>query len=249
MIYNDPTDKQGVVQDTLFLLGNAVTLNDYKIEDITRNANVHFFTIWQIIFESYNGYKFLDTNLAELGNVMYSDIPFSSGDKTIDLPEEALTVNGVWIQLTSGSWQKLQPMTEEQFLQRGGESTFDTDNISGVPIYYRLFGNKVVFLDKPNFNGTARVYFDESISKFAIDDTDVVPGFVEQFHRMLSIGAALDYAASHDSLSSKVPGLTQNWLDYEQRLRKFYSKRWQDRTPANLSNASGSSGDLMSEFS
>lgn len=230
MVFSDTSTNQGLIQDITFLLG--IDTNAYPIQDRTRNINARFSMVWSMIFESYGGWQFIDDNTSDASTgVPYTDTNLVSGTGLYALPSAAITVNGVEI-LVNSSWKRLKAMTNEQLMDAGGDSVFGTNS---TPAYYMIQGDVVRLLPIPNTSTTSglRVYFDQDISTFAYTDTTKVPGFASPFHRMLSVGAALDYAIARGV--NKKADLQNLWNDYELRLRKFYSKRWKDRQPAKIS--------------
>lgn len=229
MQFSDTTDEQGIIEDITFLLG--VDSGNYSLPDRCRNINERFRQVWQMIFESYGGWKFMDDNTSdETTGVPYADQTITAAKVLYPLPAEALTVNAVQIKLTAGGpFTKLTGLTFEQFMARGGDGAFVTN---GTPNFYILQGDIIRPLPTPNYTLAAalRVSFDQGISAFVPGDTVKVPGFASPFHRMLSVGAALDYALARQ-MPDKVNYLSNLWVDYERRLRAFYSKRFLARYP------------------
>jgi hypothetical protein len=230
MVFSDTSGGQGLIQDITFLLGTDT--NGFTIKDRTRSINSRYSMVLSMIFESYGGWQFIDDNTSDASTgVPYADTSLVSGTGLYTLPASAIAVNGVEI-LVNSQWKRLKALTLEQLMDMGGEGRFATNS---TPVYYMLQGDVIRLLPIPNSSVTSglRIYFDQDISTFAITDTTKVPGFASPFHRMLSIGASLDYAMSR---GLKVTANLQNlWSDYEFRLRKFYAKRWKDRQPAKVS--------------
>lgn len=239
MVYSDTSGLQGIIQDITFFLG--VDLNNYKIEDRTRNVNGRFGMVWEMIFESYGGWRWQDDNA---NANPYGDQDIVSGTGTGALPSGALTVRGVQLKDSSGVYHPITCITEEEYLERGGDAVWN--GVTGFPSFMLVYEDTWKLLPTPNYTQTQslRVYFDRDISSFATTDTTKVPGFASPFHRMLSIGAALDYAIARN-LTNKQVSLQQLWNDYEQRLRSFYSKRYLARFPARINPGE----DLMVDFS
>lgn len=186
---------------------------------------------------------FIDDNTSDTSTgVPYAEQTLTSGTGLYALPSAALTVRGVST-YNGSSRSKLKPLTHEEFEAMGGDAAFPSN---GVAEWYMLQGDITRLLPIPNFTQSSnglRIYFDQSISRFTASDTTKVPGFAAPFHRMLSIGAALDYALAMGQ-QKKANNLQSLWNDYERRLRSFYSKRWVERQP----NRIGPGPDLMEEF-
>jgi len=244
MQYSDVSGKSGIIQDITFWLG--IDLNGYTIEDRTRNINERFRQIWPMIFEAYGGWKFIDDNKSDNSTGLpYADQTITADQGLYQLPTGALTVDGVEFKNTADSaWQKIWSLTQERFLELGGDGRFT--NSTGTPTWYMLQGDIIRLVPVPNFtlSGALRIFFTEDISTFTIADTTKTPGFSVDFHRMLSIGAALDYANAR-GLTGKITVLQRLWDRYELDLKSFYSKRFIDKGNKNI--ASGP--DLVDEYS
>ena len=248
MIFNDPTNKLGLIQDITFNLGGVDT-NQYSLADRTRNINEREKMVWHTIFESYGGWQFMDDNTSDTSTgVPYADQSISSGVGLYGIPSGALTISSIWIKLTSGgNWIKLTPLTHEEFIEMGGDGYFAN---AAVPEYYLPQGDIIRLLNVPNFSlaSALRVYFDQGISEFAASDTTKVPGFVSIFHRALSVGASIDFAVSRISskdMQARAAYLTALWNDYLKRIGSFYAKRYKEKFPKQIRAGT----DLVQEYS
>jgi hypothetical protein len=244
MQFNTQADEQDIVSDITFLLG-GIGVTEYTLKSRARAVNERFRMIWQAIFESYGGWQFMDDNTSDVSTgVPYTDQTITSGTGLYALPSAALTIKNVAVKPTSTSvLMNLVPLSPEEFYNLGGDAAFPSN---GVPLYYILQGDIIRLLPIPNFTlSTAlRIYFDQDISIFLSTDTSKVPGFASPFHRMLSIGAALDFAIARN-MRDKAVQLQVLWNDYEKRLKAFYSKRYLDRFPHRI----GTGEDLVDEYS
>lgn len=241
MQFSSVSNRGGIIEDITFLTG--IDLNGYPILDRTRNVNERYRQVWFEIFETYGGWKFMDDNVSDASTgVPYATQNVTSGTGLYALPSGSLTVNGVEILTTSsGTFQRLQPITETEFLRMGGDGAFSS---TGVPSWYLLQGDIIRLLPTPNFtvSSSLRVFFDQGITTFVSTDTTATPGFASPFHRALSVGASLDYAMVRGL--DKKNDLQALWNKYISDIRAFYSKRWQDREPKSLSPRR----DLVNEY-
>jgi len=244
MQYSDVSGKSGIIQDITFLLG--IDINAYTIEDRTRNINERFRQVWHMIFDAYGGWKFMDDNQSDTSTGLpYAEQTLTADQGLYQLPTGALTVDGVQFINTAGSaWQKIYPITQERYFELGGDGRFV--NTNGTPIYYILQGDIIRLIPVPNFTlaNALRVYFRKEINTFSISDTTATPGFASPFHRMLSIGAALDYANAR-GLTGKINVLRPWWDRYELDIKSFYSKRFTDKGNKNIAHGP----DLVDEYS
>lgn len=231
-MFSDTANNTGLIQDITFWLG--VDTNAYPLKDRTRAINERFKMVWSMIFESSDGWKFMDDNTSDTTTgVPYADSSIVSGTGLYALPSASLAVNGVQIKTSStDNFTVIKAITEKEFIKMGGDGYFSSN---GTTLYYMLQGDVIRLLPTPNFSVTdgLRVFFDQSISEFSYSDTSKTPGFASVFHRALSVGAALDYAMAR-GLQSKVVFLKNLWDDYERRIREYYSKRLQSRYPHSI---------------
>jgi len=228
MVFNDTTTKLGLIQDITFLTN--VDLNKYPIADRTRNINSWNSKVWTWIFSSYGGWLFDDAATAD--SLPASTINIVSGTAAYALPTDTLTIRKVDVLQSDGtSWINLRPLPLEMIRQAEGAFL----SAGGTPQYYRPIGDIVKLYPKPNYSGAnyLKVFYDRKMTAFAADDTTDVPGFASIFHRILSIGAALDYAIAN-GVTNKIVSLSNQTLDYEIRIKKFYVKRWKDNYPPKL---------------
>lgn len=245
MQFNTNADQQDIVSDITFLTG--VDTNKFPLKDRARSTNEWNRKVWSWIFECYDGWLHIDDNISGVtgtGDVPFADFTITSGTGLYVIPTGALTIGGVEIKTTSGgTFSTLHPMTHEQFIVRGGDGAFSA---TGVPVFYMLQGDVVRLLPTPNFTlATAlRIFFEEGISAILSTDTTKTPGFASPFHRILSIGASLDWSIARDN-QKKIMSLTRLAEDYEMRIKKFYSKRYKERQPKRISN----SEDLVDAYS
>lgn len=240
MQFNEHATKQDIISDITFWTG--IDTNAFKINDRTRSVNEAFRKVWTIIRQCYAGFMFIDNNVSNTTTgVPYADQTITSGTELYALPSDALTINSVWIKNSGGTWERMEPLSHEQFYAIGGDATFTTN---AVPHFYLLQGDVIRIKATPNYTQSAslRIFFDPDISPFVATDTTKVPGFDIPFHRMLSIGASLDYAITKGL--AKKADLQEIWVDYENRLREHYSNRWKDRLPHRI----GPGTDVMNDL-
>lgn len=249
MQFNSETNNQDIISDITFWTG--VDTNKYTLKQRLLAVNEWSSTVWTWIFEAYGGWQFMDDNVSGVtgtatsgsNDVPYADQTITSGTALYGLPSGTLTVVGVEQKTTSGGpLVPLRNLTYEEFLDRGGDGSFPS---TGVPEFYMLQGDVIRLLPSPNFTlATAlRVFFDQGMSAFAIGDTAKVPGFASVFHRILSIGPSIDWVSAKGP-ANKLPNLIANRVDYERRLRSFYSKRFKARFP----NRINPGNDLVDEY-
>jgi hypothetical protein len=212
-----------------FVNTNSVT---YPLAKKARSANMTLKKIWFAIFNAYPGWEFDDRNNSDLP---IATTPLVTGQQNYSLPSEAFTIRGVSIQVQNNTttWQTLLPLTEELLTQIGvSEASLFTSN--GTPIYYRPIGSVIKLYPSPNYSQTAalRVTFDRGISTFLPTDSTKQPGIDSEFHEMVAVGMALEYARIN--ATSNFPLINQQWNEWEKRLSQLYSSRYQERFPTRI---------------
>lgn len=224
MVFNGHADDQ----DIFTYIDDLVETDDnqYTLKRKARACNKTMKIIWSWIFESYGGWQFDDDNKS---NLPIGTVTLTSGTSDYLIPTEAITIRGVEVKDTGGTWHRVHPITEEKIREVSAENEFFSNN--GVPLYYRLIGQTIRLYPAPNWTQAAsfRVSFDRGISTVASTVTSTEPGFASEFHEAVAVGAALEYAKTNRQ--DMVSILLNDWRDYEMRIKDFYSKRYQQMFP------------------
>lgn len=232
MQFSDTSNLDGIVQDITFLLGNIGT-TEYSLNDRARNVNERYRQVWEVIFDAYGGWQFMDNNTSDPSTLPFSEINLVSGTATYALPTSALTVQGVEVKDSGDNWSVVNGTTYEGIRQYQAVDEFYQSD--GDPLFYVLSGDVVELFPAPNYtqSSSLRVYYDQGISQFAGDDTTKVPGFATPFHRALSVGAALDFAMAN-AMNEKAAMLQALFNDYLFKIRQFYGQRFKDKFPPRM---------------
>lgn len=227
MVFSDTTNLQGIVQDIDFNCNTDV--NSYPLTHKTRNINERFRVVWSWIFESYGGWIWDDSNQTDLPQATTG---LTSSQGLYAVPTGTLSVQGVEVLTTGNVWQKLVPITAEIIRQR--DSMGDYLVTPGQPLYYRLIGESIQLYPAPNYTqaSSLKVFFSRDISAFVPGDTTKTPGFASPFHRVLSVGASIDYCKAKQL--AQLQGLLLEWADFEKRIKAFYSSRYEEMFPARM---------------
>ena len=225
MIYSDPTGKSGIIEDIDFWANTNST--SYPIEDKTRNINRKYDDVVSMILQADGRWKWDDTN-----NIAQPTTPINMTDQTtaVAIPDTTyLTINRVEVLDVNGNWYKILPFNEKEIPYQGMTEFLKTP---GRPLMYEKVGGFLNLYPKPSSNnvtltGGLKIYFQRNASYFATTDTTKVPGFAAPFHRILSIGAALDYCLAN-TLLLKSEFLTPLLQKMENDLQLYYSTRSRD---------------------
>jgi hypothetical protein len=144
------------------------------------------------------------------------------------LSDNYLKLLRVRIKDPNGNWVTVEPVDRIKLS--------DTDlAATGVPSKYDKLGQFIEFAPGPNYSQSNGIEFQFQRMGVALTsgNLEAVPGFATQFHRILSIGGALDHAIKN-TMTEKVAILSRMKSELRAELRTFYASRDGDAMP-NLS--------------
>lgn len=225
MQFSESTNDTGLYQDALFLVGKDT--NNFPIKDFTRLVNRHYYDAVVDIWKSQDSWIFDDTNNSGLPQASQNLV---DSQEAYDLPTGALKVRRVEVLDNSGDAHVLQPIREEEI----GEALSEFAETDGLPRYYRLIKDQILLYPEPaaasvtTTNGLT-IYFLREVDEFAATDTTQEPGIPEPFHRILSLGAAYDFA-----IAKSLPQSQSLLLEKERlmvRMREFFATRHEASPP------------------
>ncbi|MGI8467734.1 MAG: hypothetical protein ACR2N3_04710 [Pyrinomonadaceae bacterium] len=218
MVFSDISTNQGIVQETDFLANSDSS--SYPIDQKTRNINQWNSKVVGWIFSAANPrFQYDDTN--------YTTLPFAttdlvSGQSEYRLDASWLDISRVDMQDANGRWIELKPIDESDIYQ----TAYDTyQSVAGTPQEYDLISDVMILKPTPNYSQTAglKVFFERSGNSFSPSDTTSSPGFAPQFHRVLSLGAAFDFALAKQL--NQTNSLRQEIQVVKDEIYEFYGSR------------------------
>jgi hypothetical protein len=199
MQFNDTTNKSGLLQDCEFWcgFGDGVITGDSTLKAVfTRLINQRYAkTLAKIQLISsrdgaedvnYSGQQFSKFNIV-LGQNDYQFLTDADGNTITDITGVLIQSQG---QTDYFSLTRLALSDEDAQLIMSPNAT-NTGTPSGF-----IEKNNTVFLDTlPNYSQSngGKLFYRLVPSYFVSTDTSKAPGFVEDYHRILSIGAAYDW--------------------------------------------------------
>jgi hypothetical protein len=223
MKFNDTSNLQGLVQDFERLTGigiGNVSGDTTQLKNFTARANHWLDRAVGIILGADNRWQWDDTNFTDAPT---GTISLVAGTDTYDLPAawNLLRIERFEIATSSGTFNLLAPIDQADITQ--GYTTYRST--AGTPIEIDVRGNKFTLKPAPSYNlaGGLKVYFQRRPSYFVSTDTTKEPGIPAVAHRLLSYGAAYDYAI--EKTLSNIVVLRDEIDRMEQRLEEFISER------------------------
>lgn len=224
MVFKDSTNNAGLCDDIDFLVNSDD--NSYPLADKCRNINRAYDEAVAAILESDGRWQFDDLNATDLP---IGTTPLVANQQDYSFSSEFLTISRIEIQDQFGNWKALKPIDEQDVI-RDGSSLTDFQKQPGQPEFYDKRGNSLFLYPAPSYSQDAslKAYFQRNISYFVPTDTDKTPGFNQQFHRILSVRAALDYAISKDLSVNKIKMLTSMSATLLEGLKAAYARKSKD---------------------
>lgn len=205
----------------------------YPLADIARNANMGLDRVTALIQEHDNTFEWDDFNNTDLP-IATADLVSGQQDYPLELSH--LKILRVRAKDQQGNWVTLDPVSRHQL-------TDDQLAATGTPWGYDKFANSIFLVGTPNYGSTGglELQFQRGASFFDNSDTSKKPGFAAQFHRLISLYAALDYCDIHlPDQAKKIRARIGNPPDtdlgikgsgLEGDLAAFYSDRDRDQIP------------------
>ena len=228
MVFNDTTNKKGLIQDCEDLLGmedGTISGDTNLLKRFTRMINNWYRTVNAWIWEASAEWEYDDSN--------YTDLPIATTDlvdeqQDYTLPTWAQKIIRVEVKDNEGNWWKLEPIDQSQV----DDALTEFEETPGLPKYYDIVGRSIFLYPKPDedevtLTGGLKIYVSRSIDEFDYDDTTTEPGFNSDFHQLLSVGASLDYAIGF-GLTDKITPLRERLERLKESLQAYYGRRHQD---------------------
>ncbi len=224
-IYDITNKELSLYHDCLFRLGiNRSDTTQYPLIDFIRNANNAYRKVNSVIWNTTGEWEYDDRN--------YNDLPIATTDlittpiaqRDYELPSYCQKIDRVEIKDANGNWSKLIPMDKSEI----EIAMTEFEETPGLPKYYDMIGRSILLYPTPATNSVTstnglKAYFSRDVSEFVITDTIKEPGFVKDFHPLISIESAIAYASIYDQ--EKVVSLTNQANELYGLVEKFYGSR------------------------
>lgn len=225
MEFSSTSDKAGIVEEIDFLVNTDST--SYPLTQKARNVNRWLEEVVSLIMQSDSRWEWDDSNQTDLP-IATTTLVDSQQDYNI-AGATFLKLLRVEIKDINGNYYLLEPISEKDITAQAMTEFLKT---AGRPLYYDKLGDSVFLYPKPSsanvtLSAGLKAYFQRLPSYFTSTDTTKVPGFAPLFHRILSIGAALDYAVAN-GLTTKINILTPMAEKLKAGIVEFYSSRIRD---------------------
>jgi len=218
----------GLIQDCENLLGmtaNDIAGDSVLIKRFTGDINAWYRRVNIWIWENSGAWQYDDSNQTDLP---IATTTLVANQQDYEMDSEAQAVEGVSVMNAAGDYIKLTQIDKS-------ETSLDMSELyeeAGMPTYYDLVGRSIFLYPKPAAADVTtalglKLYFSRDIDEFTYADTTESPGFMNAFHKILSLGASMDYARSYDD-TAKVSQFSQEILNIKEDLTQTYGQRDKD---------------------
>lgn len=219
------TTAPSIIEDIDFILGTSDV--SYPVADKLRNINNHYNDVATAIIRYQSNWEFDDTNKTDFP-IATTDLVASQRDYS--LPTTFLKLLRVEVKDSAGNYQKLRQFDETQV----DIALTEFNKTDGLPLYYREIGNSIELYpaaDAANVTLAAglKCFYQRNVTEFTTSDASVEPGFVKPFHRILSYGAAHDYAIARQLPVANE--IKQKLIELYDGLKEYYSSRNREVRP------------------
>ncbi len=202
--------------DTLFLANTVAA--QYPSEAIKRNLNVHYDTAVLNIWNAVSDWEF-DEGVTNLP-IAYTNLV--ADQDNYQLPTEAREIDRIEVKDQNGNFVRLTP------IDHNAEPTIET-NQKGMPNRYDMIGRSIMLYPIPNYNADEGLLIKMSKSVTQLDEGTDEPKIEREFHRLLSLGAAMDWCIAKGNPTKKRE-LEREIMKLKRKLTAFYSQRNKDYT-------------------
>jgi hypothetical protein len=213
------TAKPSLIEDIDFLVKTDST--QYPLADKLRVINMYYYDVVSDIIAYSNNWEWDDTNKTDFP---IGTTTLVNAQKDYALPSNFLKLLRVEVLDTSGHYRKVEQFDEQEI----NIALTEFFNSTGFPLYYREIGNSIELYPAPatgqvTLAAGLKVYYQRTMTEFTNADAANSPGFATPFHRILSIGAAYDYA--YTNLLPVADRLKQKLDELRTALREYYQHR------------------------
>jgi hypothetical protein len=225
-INNKSNPSNSLYHDAKTLLGIITTASEtvtLPLAEFFRSANEWLKQTSTWIWQAQSSWLYDDSNYT---NFPWATTPLVNSQQDYSLPTTAQKIERVEVLDGNGNYILIPPTTREWVKTYAMTEFYKTP---GMPVYYILEANSILLYPAPatgsvTLSAGLKVYFSRDVEDFVTTDTTRIPGFSENFHRILSVGAALDFATSRQMINS-VNILTPKLNSLRGDLQEFYKGR------------------------
>jgi hypothetical protein len=226
MQFSDTSTKSGIIQACEDYLGfddGDISGNTDLLKRFTRLINDRYGLVANKIWKSSGDWQFDDRNQTDLPEAT-TDLVANQQD--YELPSTAQKLMRVEVKNQDGDYVVVKPFDEAE-IENTAMSEWYED--AGTPLYYDVKGRSLILYPKPGtgyvtLSSGLKIYVSRDIVQFNSTATTQEPGFAINFHRLLPLGASIDYAVGR-GMDAVAKNCIYLYQEAEKDLEEFYARR------------------------
>ncbi len=218
---NDTNKEYSLYHDTLYFL--ELEPDSYPMDVYTRNAN---FAQDKALIRIMSADRRWQFDPRTFNTVPIAKHDLQAGISRYTLSDEHLKINRVRA-FYNGSWHTLNPVDRRDL------NDFELDKSrTGMPVGYDKLGRVIDLYPVPDAGATRglEIEYQRGSNYFSVTDETKEPGFDPQFHRLVSLYAALDYAGAKGK-NDRIPLIMTKIGEMERDIEHYYRDRDVDDRP------------------
>ena len=232
MVFSNTSTRQGIIQECEDLLGfdnQDISGNTNLLRRFTRLINDRYSLVANKIWKTTGDWQFDDTNQTTLPE---ATVDLVADQKDYGLPSTAQKLERVEVKDVNGNYQIVYPFDEAEIKNTAMSEYYET---SGMPVRYDIKGRSLLLYPSPGtgyvtLTAGLKIYVSRDIVQFNSTATTQEPGFATNFHRLLPLGACIDYAVGKE-MNQVAKNCIYLYQETEKDMGEFYSRR--HRNPIN----------------
>lgn len=191
------------------------------------SINKYYHKTQTMILQSSDGWQYDDTNKTDYPILTANLV---AGQQDYTLPTSTLKIKRLEVKLDGTNWKRARAF-DISGIAGGSDDTSVAASFSESDPHYDVNSGSLFLYPEPesNVEGGLKIWIARQVDTFTSGQYTtgtLEPGFDDQFHIMLALGAAYDYLSSKPGLNATP--IWQELQDYELRLRQHYGKKNED---------------------
>lgn len=246
--FSDTSTRQGLIQDcedNLNFPAAGISGNTTLLQTFTRYINIWYHKVVTMIINSQDSWDFDDSTITttypiatramvasqrdyKFTSALWSMVGAEGASAGANAAITPLKIKRVDFTYDGSTWYKAELFDTGMTGVGLGNDTNTDGNFSPTKPYYDLSNNALnvyPLATAANVSAGAkiRIEFTRYVTEFTTASTTAQPGFDITFHRMLSLGASINFGLPKSL--PQIPGLQAELMDYEQRLKQSYGQK------------------------
>lgn len=210
---------------------------NYSAANRLISTNRWYHKIVTMILDSQDEWDWDDSNQTDYP-IATTNLVASQQDYSFPGSLKILKIKRVEVTYDGTNWRKAEPIDVSE-IGFATDTTSITNNFSTDQPYYDTDSTAIKLYPIPTANRTSglKIWFQREPAEFTSAEVTTgtkEPGFDEPFHVMIALGMIYDWCSakggSSPVLLSLKTDVANELTEYEQRLRRHYGAKQQDRT-------------------